>query len=264
IIPQNQRNQQNQALPPLHRKNIPSPAPSVPAPVAVPAPSPSAPPTAKRRPAPVRKTLDEIYFSNTSDVRNIQKRLNKNIELIIKITAEETENQSIVVQYYLANKNAFRRKENYKNFWHRILRKNKIISYQQVFRVSDWKPLFLEKNITDEMISLSKNIFGVPREGNLQDDGLLLKLHQDGLQISFKTYGERVSKSLKSEFSGQTQQMIELCRKDFTEKNEKNACHYQDTVCFYHQFNHVNSEWNQKEVLVKLKIDLKLHESGKE
>ena len=184
--------------------------------------------------------------------------LNKNIELIIKITAEETENHSIVVQYYLANKNAFRRKESYKNHWHRILKKNKIISYQQACRVLDWKPLFLEKNITEEMISLSRNIFGVPREGNLQDDGLLLKLHQDSLQISFKTYGERASKSLKSEFSGQTQQMIELPLKDFMEKNEKNTCHYQDTVSFYHQFNHVQSDWNQKEVLVNLKIDLKL------
>ncbi|MBR1555637.1 MAG: hypothetical protein IJ644_09655 [Oscillospiraceae bacterium] len=259
IIPQNP---QSTGTPPARRKSSASPSPSAtPAPVPVPVPVPASPPVpqasrpAKRRSAPAGKTLAEKYFSDTG---NHTSMLNKNIELIIKITAEETENHSIVVQYYLANKNAFRRKESYKNLWHRILKKNKIISYQQAFRVLDWKPLFLEKNITEEMISLSRNIFGVPREGNLQDDGLLLKLHQDSLQISFKTYGERASKSLKSEFSGQTQQMIELPLKDFMEKNEKNTCHYQDTVSFYHQFNHVQSDWNQKEVLVNLKIDLKL------
>lgn len=252
IIPQNQ---QNADVPPLRRKASPVPSPA-PAPVqnlpAQPKPQP-----AKRRTPPAVKTLAEKYFSDT-DARTAQLLLNKNIELIVKITAEETENHSIVVQYYLANKNAFRRKASYPNFWYRLLRKNKIITYQQVFRVSDWKPLFLEKDITDEMISLSKNIFGIPREGNLQDDGLVLKLTPDSLQISFKTYGERASKSLKSEFSGQTQQMIELLRKDFAEKNEKHACHYQDTVSFYHQFTHVHSDWNEKEVLVKMKIDLKL------
>ncbi|MBE6876073.1 MAG: hypothetical protein E7496_04995 [Ruminococcus sp.] len=258
ITPQNLN---SSAVPPLRRKSAPNASPS-PSPVPIP-PVQSTPPAqqppqpAKHRPAPVRKTLAEKYFSGT-DGANAQLLLNKNIELIVKITAEETENHSTVVQYYLANKNAFRRKESYKNFWYRLLRKNKIISYQQAFRISDWKPLFLEKHVTDEMISLSRNIFGVPREGNLQDDGLLLKLTQDSLQISFKTYGERASKSLKSEFSGQTQTVIELLRKDFIEKNDKNSCHYQDTISFYHQFNHVHSDWNQKEVLVRLKIDMKL------
>ncbi len=245
IIPQNQQNPAN--VPPLRRKQQSADAQKKQKP-----PAASAPP--RPRPVPVRKSFDEKYFSE----KNAQTLLNKNIELVIKITAIEPEAESIVVQYYLANKNAFRRKDTYPNFWCRLLRKNKIISYQQTFRVSDWKPLFLEKNLSEEYLSLSKNIFGVPHEGNLQDDGLALKLRRDSLLISFKTYGERASKSLESEFSGQTQQTVELLRKDFTEKNEKDVFHYQDTISFYHQFNHVHSEWNQKEVLVKMKIDMKL------
>ncbi len=243
IIPQNQQNPA--PVPPLRRKQQPDAEKKQKS-------TASAPP--KRRPAPAKKSFDEKYFSD----ENAQALLNKNIELVIKITAEETENGSTVVQYYLANKNAFRRKDTYPNFWNRLFRKNKIVSYQQAFRVSDWKPLFPEKNLPEEYLSLSKNIFGIPHEGNLQDDGLLLKIRRDSLLISFKTYGERASKSLTSEFSGQTQQTVELLRKDFTEKNEKDACHYQDTISFYHQFNHVHSEWNQKEVLVKMKIDMKL------
>jgi len=214
----------------------------------------------KKRSASAKKTLEEIYFSaSDTDAKKSEKRLNRNIEVIIKITAEEPDSGSLILQYYLANKNAFRRKEIYPHFWDRLLNKNKIITYQQAFRVSDWKPLFPESNLPEEYISLSKNIFGVPKEGNLQDDGLLLRIFPDGLKISFKTYGERTSKSLTSEFSGQTQQSVELARKDFTEKENYDSCHYYDTISFYHQFNHVNSDLNQKEVLVKIKLDVRLH-----
>ncbi|MBR1529427.1 MAG: hypothetical protein IJ642_09020 [Oscillospiraceae bacterium] len=254
IIPQNQQ-EETASVPPLKRKtktkqkNPEAPKQEQPRPQPV-----------KKRTVPARKTLEEIYFSSSgTDSKKDEKKLNKNIEAVIKITAEDPDSGSLILQYYLANKNAFRRKEIYPHFWDRISRKNKIITYQQAFRVSDWKPLFPENHLPDEYISLAKNIFGVPREGNLQDDGLLLRLFPDSLKISFKTYGERTSKSLTSEFSGQTQQSIELARKDFTEKENHNSCHYHDMISFYHQFNHVESELNQKEVLVKIKLDIRLH-----
>ncbi|MBR4320710.1 MAG: hypothetical protein IKP69_11820 [Oscillospiraceae bacterium] len=210
----------------------------------------------KRKPLPVRKTLEEKYF--TSGMEEDETVLNKNLEVIIKITAIEPKNGKQIVQYYLANKNAFRKKETYPNLFDRIARKNKIICYQQAFRVSDWKPLFPDKDVTEEYLSLSKNIFGVPREGNLQDDGLILKLSSESLKITFKTYGERTSKTLTSEFLGQTQPFIELQKKDFLDKSDKYACHYEDMISFYHQFHHVKSKWNEKETLVKLKMDIRL------
>ncbi len=218
----------------------------------------SRPKPVKKHAAPAQKTLTETYFSSSASKKE-ENLLNKNIEVIIKITAEDPDSGMQILEYYLANKNAFRRKEVYPNFWNRLLRKNKSVLYQQIFRVADWKPLFPEKNLPEEYINLSRNIFGVPKEGNLQDDGLALKLSQDSLKISFKTYGERTSKSLTSEFSGQTQQSVELARKDFTEKEIYHSCHYHDTISFYHQFNHVQSDFNQKEVLVKMKLDIRLH-----
>ncbi len=234
------------SVPPLRRKTAAAPPPEEP---------PSQKPPVRRPPASAKKTLEETYFPGSGSSEAV---LNRRAELVIKITAEDPDSGQKILQYYLANKNAFRRKESYPNFWCRLLRKNKIICYRQIFRVSDWKPLFTEKNISDEIQTLSRNIFGVPHEGNLQDDGLILKFLPDRIQISFKTYGERTSKLLRSEFSGQTRQTAELLRKDFADKNEKYTCHYQDTLSFYHQFNHVDSDWNQKEVLVRIKLDLKL------
>ena len=251
-IPQNQQKDTG-SVPPLKRKTKTKQTETAPVQETQAKPKP-----VKKKPVPAKKTMLEKYFSDSGSKKD-ENILNKNIEVMIKVTAEDPDSGSLILQYYLANKNAFRRKEVYSGLWNKLLRKDKKIMYQQVFRVSDWKPLFPEKNLSEEYISLSKNIFGVPKEGNLQDDGLVLQLFPDSLKITFKTYGERTSKSLTSEFSGQTQQSVELPRKDFVEKENHDSCHYYDTISFYHQFNHVQSDFNQKEVLVKMKLDIRLH-----
>ena len=244
--------QETAEIPPLRRKKTPAQKQKE----TLPPVQRVQPQPLKRKPLPTRKTLEEKYF--TSGTEEDEAVFNKNLEVIVRITAAEPKTGKQIVQYYLANKNAFRKKEIYPNLFDRIARKNKMICYQQAFRVADWKPLFPEKDLTPEYLSLSKNIFGVPREGNLQDDGLLLKLSAESLKITFKTYGERTSKSLTSEFLGQTQSFVELQKKDFMDKSDKYACHYEDTISFYHQFHHVESEWNEKETLVKMKIDIRL------
>lgn len=211
---------------------------------------------------PVRKTLTQKYFVDDGENPDEKETLlNKNTEVVIKISAENPENGDMILQYYLANKNAFRQKDDrvwFKKISDKLSGKKKTFSYQQVFRFMDWKPLFLEKDMPQEFLDLAKNIFGVPNEGNTQDDGLLLCIRQDSLQIKFKPYGERTSNQLKSEFSDETQSSVILMKKDFCKIGDEFSCHYQDSISFYHTFRHVRSELEGKEVLVRMKIDLKL------